>query len=107
VTLVRRLPDDCLTRTTPETRRRAAELDAWDTETELLAKLVDLASIMAARHVLTGEPPRVPRPDWLGRPAAGPHRGGQPGPASPDGYAQAINVLRASSKNTFVMPAAE
>lgn len=95
-----RLPDDSLTRTTPQTRQQAAQAKAWDSTAELLAQLVDLTAILAADRRIQGDPPKVPRPDWIRR---GPAQRGQraAGPGQ-DGYAHAIGVLRASARNSYV-----
>ena len=110
LSLARRLPDDALSRTTPEIRLQAAQARAWDTSTELLAQLVDLVGVMAADKRIQGDPQRIPRPDWIG---AGAQQDGRPGqrarPGGPgrDGYAHALGVLRRStSKNTDVTAAA-
>jgi hypothetical protein len=99
------LPEDSLTRTTAETRRRMAEAVAWPAATELLAQLVELTAIVAADMRLKGDPRKIPRPEFLTRGDGAAGGGGAAGRR--DGFKQAIGVLKASSRgNAFITAAA-
>lgn len=91
LTLLQRLPDEALSRTTPETRLQNAQAKAWDANTELLAQLVDLTAILVADRRTKGEPYRVERPGFLTAPPAA------PGDQSA-GFAHAISVLKATAR---------
>lgn len=76
-------------RSTAETRRRLEQARLWTNNTELLAMLVEVVSVLASEQRL-GKPIDVPRPEWL-RSGAASRRGGR------DGYARAANVMKANA----------
>lgn len=89
--MLRRLPDDALSRTTPEIRLQMAQAQAWDSQTELIAQLLEVTRIMAADMRTKGEPQKVERPEFLTRP---PVRPGDRDAA----FKQAISLLKATSR---------
>ncbi len=93
--MISRLPDDCLLKTTPELRQRLAQAKEWTVETELLAKIFEEISILAAER-RRKKPVELPRPDHL-RPQRRrkPVKVGEPNPA---GFAHAIGVLKANAR---------
>lgn len=84
--LLKGLPPDALLRTAPEDRVR----DRWGVETELLAQLVEVVSVVAAERKIK-DTVKVPRP---------PHLRKKPKAATPqEATARGIAVLRATSKS--------
>lgn len=66
IALVARLPEDCLVRTTPESREVLRQHREWPVEVELLAQLIEEVSILVAER-RRRRPREVPRPDYLKR----------------------------------------
>jgi hypothetical protein len=65
-------------------RRQLAQAAAWTNDTELLAKLVEVVSVLAAEQRIR-KPIDIPRPEWLRRGNAR------------DGFAHAANVMKANA----------
>lgn len=53
-------------RTTPEIRRQLEQSRLWTNNTELLAMLVEVMSVLASERRIS-KPIEVPRPKWLGK----------------------------------------
>lgn len=64
----------------------AMQAEAWGTQTELIAQLVELFAIKAAGMQTKGEPRRIERPEFLTRPQS-----------QGDGFAHALNVLKSTA----------
>jgi hypothetical protein len=79
-----RLPEEGMVRSTPEVRQRLREMRMWTNDTELLAQILEIGSVIASRHQIA-KPREIPRPDWMK-------------PSGSDGFQQAINVLRSTAR---------
>lgn len=80
-----RLPEEeSLVRTTPELRRRLREMRLWTNDTELLAQILEMTSVMASRMQLR-KPVDVPRPEWMR-------------PSGSAGIAHAMSVLTSTAR---------
>lgn len=89
-----RLPDESLIRTTPEIRQQIAESRSWTVDTELLAKILEEISILAAER-RRKKPVEIPRPEHLTRRRRKPVKVGEPNPA---GFAHAVGVLKQNAR---------
>lgn len=74
-----------MVRSTPEVRKRLREMRMWTNDTELLAQILEVGSVIASRHQMA-KPREIPRPDWMT-----PSQGG-------NGFQHAINVLRSTAR---------
>lgn len=96
MTLLSRLPDEALIQTLPEERERRREGGEWGTDTELLAQVVELMSVLASDH-RTRKPVEVPRPAWVRAPKRMRTRGGNGGPDP--AFASAIDGLLGTTRS--------
>lgn len=91
-----RLPDECLIKTTPEIRRELTQAKQWTIETELLAKIFEEISILAAER-RRKKPVELPRPEHMRKRRRKPVRAGH----QQEGIKHAVSVLMANARPAY------